>query len=110
MASSAWPNVWPEVQQRAPALLALVLGDDGGLDLAAAPDRVRQRRGVEAPQVVDVRLEPGEERGVDDDAVLDDLGEAGSRARAAATMRSVPVSAKTAIGWWNAPIMFFARG
>ena len=32
-----------EVQQRAPAVLALVLGDDRGLDLAAAPDRVRQR-------------------------------------------------------------------
>ena len=44
-----------EVQQRAAALLAFVLGDDGGLDLAAAPNRVGQRRGVEAPQVVDVR-------------------------------------------------------
>ena len=83
-----------QVQQRAAALLAFVLGDDGGLDLAAAPNRVGQRRGVEAPQVVDVALEPREERGVDDDAVLDDLGEPGSRARAAATMRSVPVSAK----------------
>ncbi len=67
------------VQQRAAALLAFVLGDDGGLDLAAAPNRVGQRRGVEAPQVVDVALEPREERGVDDDAVLDDLGEPGSQ-------------------------------
>ena len=66
-----------EVQQRAPALLALVLGDDRGLDLAAAANRMRQRCRVEAPQVVDVLLEPGEERRVDDDAVLDDLGEAG---------------------------------
>ena len=36
-------------------------------------------------------------------------------ARPAASSRggndaSVPVSAKTAIGWWKAPIMFFARG
>ena len=26
------------------------------------------------------------------------------------SVRSVSVSASTAIGWWNAPIMFFARG
>ena len=35
-----------EVQQRAPALLALVLGDDRGLDLAGAAHRVRRARRV----------------------------------------------------------------
>ena len=86
-----------EVQQRAPALLALVLGDDRGLDLAAAPDRVRQRGRRRALQVVDVRLEPREERGIDDDAVLDDLGEPGPSSRGG-SVRSVLVSASTAIG------------
>ena len=37
-----------EVQQRAAPVLALVLGDDRGLDLAGAPDRVGERRRVAA--------------------------------------------------------------
>ena len=49
-----------------------------GLDLAAAPDRVRQRLRIEPLQVVDVGFEPRKESRIDDDAVLDDLGEPGA--------------------------------
>src|SRR5688572_4268531 len=73
------PERVAEIQQRAPALLTFVLGDDSGLDLAAAPDRVRQCRGVEPREIVDVLFEPREERRIDDDAVLDDLCEPGGK-------------------------------
>ena len=42
--SIAWPNVWPRFSSARRAVLALVLGDDRGLDLAAAADRVRRAR------------------------------------------------------------------
>ena len=49
-----------EVQQRAATVLALVLGDDPGLDLAGAADREGERRRVECEQRRQVRLEPVE--------------------------------------------------
>ena len=48
-ASIAWPNVWPRFSSARSPVLALVPADDRGLDLAAAADRVRQRRGDRAP-------------------------------------------------------------
>ena len=68
-----------EVQQRPLALLALVPADDRRLDLAGAQDHVRQRLGSLVEQLREVLLEPAEQLGIADEAVLDDLGEPGAQ-------------------------------
>ncbi len=73
-ASSAWPKVWPRLSRARRPCLALVLGDDLGLHLHRAADGVRQRRGVAGQHARAVGLQPGEERRIAQQAVLDDLG------------------------------------
>ena len=68
-----------EIEQRAVALLAFVARDDVGLDLARALDGMRQRGGIARQQLRGVRFQPVEELAVDDEPVLDDLGEAGAQ-------------------------------
>ncbi len=67
------------VQDGAQARLLLVLADHPGLDLARAAHGVDQRFAVARQQLVQVGFEPGEEFGVGDRAVLDDLGQAGQQ-------------------------------
>ena len=64
-----------EVQNSAQAALALVAADHLRLDLAGALHRLRQRRLVARAQPLDAGLDPGEELGIGDRAVLDDLGQ-----------------------------------
>lgn len=66
------------VEGRAAARLGFVLGDDPGLDLAAACHDGGEDRRVAVEQAVEVAFEAAEEGGVGEDAVLDDLGEAGA--------------------------------
>jgi hypothetical protein len=94
-----------EVEQRRATRLALVLGDDLGLDLARAPDGMRERGRVAPQQLVGVRLDPVEERQVAYRAVLGDLREPAAYSRGGSDAR-VAVSAITAQGWWKAPTMF----
>ena len=51
-----------EIEDGAQAALALVLAHDVGLDFAGARDRMRQRGRVARQQLVDVLLDPVEER------------------------------------------------
>jgi hypothetical protein len=70
------PEGVAEVEQRARAGLALVLGDDLRLDLARAADRMGERLGVAREEAFRVRLDPREEFEVEDRAVLHHFGEA----------------------------------
>ena len=67
-----------EVEERALALLGLVADDDRGLHLAGAADGVQARVRVAGGEGGGVRLEPGEEAGVAEQAVLRHLGVAGA--------------------------------
>ena len=66
-----------EIQDGPAPCLALVLGNDRGLDLATTPNRVGQRVRVPCEQPRHVGLEPLKERQVANRAVLDDFGQAG---------------------------------
>ena len=80
------PERVPEVQQRAFPVFALVAADDLRLDLAGAADDVCQRSRVARQQRLEVRLEPGKQRRIADEAVLDDLRKPGAQlARRAAS-------------------------
>ena len=68
-----------EVQQRTTTVLALVLGDDRGLDLAGAADRKGERRGLQCEQRRHVGIEPVEKARVRDQPVLDHFGEPGTQ-------------------------------
>ena len=68
-----------EIEERARPLLALVRRDDRGLDLAGAPDRLGQRRGLAREHARAVRLQPAEEGGVRDERRLHDLREPGAQ-------------------------------
>src|SRR5437868_724465 len=68
-----------EIEQRAVATFVFVTRDDVGFDLARPPDRVRQRGRVARQQTFGIRVEPVEELPIDDEAVLDDLGEPGAQ-------------------------------
>ncbi len=57
-------------------LLALVPGHDGGLETATRDDDSPQGSIVATHDVLDVSLQAGEEFGIEDHAVLDDLGQA----------------------------------
>jgi hypothetical protein len=98
-----------EIEQRRDPGLALVLGDDLGLDLAgAAGSRARAPRGRAAAAAA-LRLDPVEEGQVADRAVLA-TSASPRRTPAAAAMPRVAVSAITALGWWKAPTMFLPSG
>src|SRR5207245_10598087 len=62
-----------EVEDGAQPAFALVLADDGGLDLARALDRVRQRGLVARHQRTNVLFDPVEEGRVGDRPILDHL-------------------------------------
>ena len=66
-----------EIEQHALAGLALVARDDPGLGAAAHRDGVLAR-GTAREHVLPVRFQPGEERGVAEQAVFGDLGIAGA--------------------------------
>ena len=66
-----------EVQDRAPAALALVLGHDRGLEFAGALYRGRERFAVTCYERFQVVFDPREEVRVDDRTVLDHLGKPG---------------------------------
>ena len=66
-----------EIEQRALAGLALVARHDRGLRAAAHRDGVLARR-TAGENVLPVRLQPGEEAGVAEQAVFGDLGIAGA--------------------------------
>src|SRR5688572_11031211 len=68
-----------EVEQRAATRLALVLGDDARLQLAAAPDRMDQRAPLAREDLFHIGLEPVDERGIEGKAMLDHLGQAGAQ-------------------------------
>src|SRR5437868_12759680 len=68
-----------EIEQRAVSTFVFVPRDDVGFDLARPPDRVRQRGRVARQQTFGIRVEPVEELPIDDEAVLDDLGEPGAQ-------------------------------
>ena len=67
-----------EVEERAVALLGLVAHHDLGLHLAGAADRVQPRLGIAGRERRRVRLQPGEEVGVAEQAVFRHLGIAGA--------------------------------
>src|SRR5262245_50617539 len=73
------PESVPEVEERAPALLALVLDDDRRLDRTRAADRFLERGGVALEELREVRLEPVEELRIGDERGLHDLGKAGAQ-------------------------------
>ncbi|MNO86913.1 hypothetical protein D3C76_783280 [compost metagenome] len=66
-----------EIERRAHAGLALVGTDHPRLRRAGALDGFGQGRRLERQQVLDVRFEPGQERLVADESVLDDFRQAG---------------------------------
>ena len=67
-----------EIEQRALAGLALVARDDAGLAAAADRDGVLARAGAAGKHVLPVRFQPGEERGVAEQAEFGHLGIAGA--------------------------------
>ena len=69
-----WPIVWPVVEERARARLALVVGDDAGLDGGAAGDEIF---GGEGGGVAGARFEEPDKFFIEDEAVLDELRQAG---------------------------------
>ncbi len=62
-----------EIEQRPLAALALVTRDDGGLHATAHRDGVLAR-GTACEQLPPVRLQPGEEAGIPEQAIFDDFG------------------------------------
>jgi hypothetical protein len=66
-----------EIEQRPLAVLALVTRDDGSLHPATHRDGVLAR-GAACEQLAPVRLQPGEEAGIAEQAVFDDFGIAGA--------------------------------
>jgi hypothetical protein len=64
-----------EVEQRAPALLALVGRNDLRLRQARTVDRGLERLGIEREQRLDLLLDPAQELDIAEQPVLDDLGE-----------------------------------
>ena len=65
-----------KIENGAQTALALVLRHHMGLDLAAAPHRVRQRGHVAGAQGAKVGLDPIQKRHVGNRPVLDDFGQA----------------------------------
>ena len=79
-ASIAWPKLWPKLSRaRRPFGVALVAGDERRLGAHAGLDRVQPRRLVAGEQGRAVRLAPGEEARIADQAVFDHLGIAGAQ-------------------------------
>ena len=100
-----------EIEQGAPALgLALVAGDDRRLGARRWLDRMRARRRVAGDQGRAIRLAPGEEVRIADQAVFDDLGIAGAQLARGAGCRAQAGSISTSAGGWKAPIRFLPAG
>src|SRR5436190_19599947 len=64
-----------QVEKRAPAGLALIFSDERRLELARAAHGMDERRAFALEKLGDVRLQPGEEDGVEGSAVVDDIGD-----------------------------------
>ena len=67
-----------EIEDGAQPVVALVLGDDFGLDFAAAPDGIGQCRRIARHQRVDMGFDPVEKSHVVNWPVFDHLGQAGT--------------------------------
>ena len=98
-----------EVEQRALAGLALVGGDDRGLDPAAFVDRVRERVGVARRERCGRSSSQAKNAASRIAPYLTTSASPAESSRAGKVSRQ-SVSMTTARGWWNAPIMFLPSG
>ena len=89
-ASKAWPKVWPRLSSARSPVSRSSRADDLGLHRGSSPgDRVLARRPRRAGKhLAPVGFEPGEERGVAEQAVFGDLGIAGAELARAAACRA----------------------
>ena len=106
-ASIAWPKLWPKLSSaRWPFVSRSSPATQRRLGPHAGLDRVQPRRAVAGEQGRAIRLAPGEEVGIADQAVFDHLGIAGAQLRGRAAWRAPPGRSAPAPAAWKAPIRF----
>ena len=74
----------PEIKERAPASLSLVLGNDVRFNLAASADCEAQRIGIERQELIDMFLQPVKQCCIEYQSVFDDLCQTGRELSAGA--------------------------
>src|SRR6266446_798644 len=83
-----------EIQNFAEARFAFIAADDPRLDLDVAGDKLAERRAIATQDMFQVFLEHREHRGIGNDGVLDDFGEAAAEFALSRTANSAAASPK----------------